>query len=355
MLTVSYSAISAYRECPMRYYLAHVIGLRRKDRPIPLETGTILHEYLAAYYRHLKAEPQVPTAVAHAYARSAVGAAWGTKLDSLASDLYQAGEAQRAEETAGLLSVVQRIADRYFAARGAVDAEEWEVLDVEFSLRVSLAHGIHSIGYVDLLARSRVTGRLAVWDHKTGRTLPDADRRWVDLQTPLYARKLAAVRGLTADSVVWNYLRTKEPAVPDVLKSGGLTRRADLDTTAEVYRQALTDNRLDEGDYVDVLDRLRGRELDVFFPRHEVPLVLGDVVLSDYRETAKRIKADRRSWERGVLPTHNVGLHCSWCEYRPVTMAALTGGNREEVIAGWYTTRKRGDNDNQSESAAPQT
>jgi ATP-dependent helicase/DNAse subunit B len=55
----SYTLLNAYRECPFRFFLDRVLEVDRPDDPLPaltpLDTGTVAHDVLAAFFSSLKA------------------------------------------------------------------------------------------------------------------------------------------------------------------------------------------------------------------------------------------------------------------------------------------------------------
>jgi len=57
--------------------------------------------------------------------------------------------------------------------------------------------------------------------------------------------------------IIFNLVRAKLPTVPQVLKSGGLSKAKSIDTDVDTYLQAIKDNRLNPNDYVDILNHLK--------------------------------------------------------------------------------------------------
>src|SRR3990167_9240587 len=165
MLNVSYSAIQSFRKCQQAYYYAHIKHLRRKDRPTPLELGSVLHSYLEHYYKSLKDKWSAQDAHEGAWEETAT--VWKPRLRQQAQAAMDTGDEDAAIKLGGMLAQAGRICERYYQVRGWRDADQWEVLFIEQSMALSIGPEMRSNGFLDLLARDRHTGRVSLWDHKS--------------------------------------------------------------------------------------------------------------------------------------------------------------------------------------------
>ncbi len=68
--------------------------------------------------------------------------------------------------------------------------------------------------------------------------------------------------------VIVDVLRAKLPAEPEILKNGSVSKRANIDTTLEVFTEILNRTGSDPADYAEILERLAGED-DGFFRRWE--------------------------------------------------------------------------------------
>ncbi len=343
MLSISLSSATQYLACQQAYYYAYVRRLTRRDRSTAPELGTFLHLYLENYYRNLMQdceEGRFPNPQ-EAHERAIISMQVRSKeLQGYYQAALAAGAEDLARELAEIPSKAQRIANRYFVTRGYSDAQQYKVLIVEERLRVKLTPTILSTSVIDLVMQDVSTGEVYLCEHKSTQNVPDSERRIRDLQTLLYAKVLEATKKVKVDGILWNYLRTKEPTVPELLKAGGLTTRKDIDTDFDTYSEAITRANLDPSNYSDILERLEDKAGTVFFPRFTYPVIVDPfVVLSNYFATAKEIEAKRKEWEEGVSrPIRNLGTGCQFCDFKQLTMAALTSGDEEDVIRLRYTT-----------------
>lgn len=308
--------------------------------PAP-ELGLILHDYLSTYYQWIAASSSsAPPGVgvsddAHNAALMKITADYVPEIKTLARRAEEVGAYETAEILSELPNVANRIAQRYYLNLGKFDAERYDVLYVEESLSMDLTPRIRSNGKVDLVTQDRETGLVVLWEHKSTTSVPDMSYRMRDLQTILYAEKLAHLYDIRVDQINWNYMRTKEPTIPKLLKSGQLSQAADIDSTWEAYAAEVANQKLDLTDYDKMRELLEGRELSVFFPRFTQALV-GDpnVLLRDYIVTAKDIRRHKRAWAEGTLePTRNLQRDCSWfCEFKSLCNAVVMGGDDDELI-----------------------
>jgi hypothetical protein len=160
-------------------------------------------------------------------------------------------------------------------------------------------------------------GRVWCIDHKTHRVIPDEDARFSDIQTVLYYWALKQ-NGYQVDGVCWDYLRTKAPAVPEKLKAGGLSRRANIDTDQVTYLKAIRDNGLNPDDYKDMLDLVKDK---VFFKRVFLPApskALVESVVSDFFNTAREIESSESC-------VRNLTKDCKMCSYFAICSAEVRG------------------------------
>jgi hypothetical protein len=84
------------------------------------------------------------------------------------------------------------------------------------------------------------------------------------LDAPQWPAELPAIEGHELEII-----RKKVPQEPPPLKRGGLSKAQNIDTTPELFRQAIDRHGLDPADYADVLDRLEKRT-SAFQYRHRV-------------------------------------------------------------------------------------
>lgn len=336
-MRISYTAAQDWRRCQQLYDYSHIQRLvSRVQDPAPT-LGRVLHLYLQRYYESPLADPLK----AH---NDALGLMWqeaGPELRGLASAAYAADQPAIGDELAGLCDKAARIAGRYYLVRGRLDWDEHTALHVEQKFEYPLDANITTPVRLDLITEDR-DGMHWLWEHKSGKEIPEPVRRLTDLQTMLYAAIAEEVLGIHIDGVVWNHIRSKEPTIPALLKrpspqhakprDGYLSKAADMDTTWEAYLQQIELHGLDVADYEDLEPRLGDREETVFFPRYAMPIMATErVLLRDFVATSRTINAVYTSGATFV-PVRTIGRQCDWCPMRKLCEAVIMGGDDGDLI-----------------------
>lgn len=200
------TAFQDYLACPYRFYLKHVLKLRSlDDHAVELDQlafGTLAHEVLRRFGRtELASSTHEPTIAR--YLRD--------QLDAIAHDRY--GSRPPAPVEIQIEQLRHRL--EAFASWQAEQAKDgWVVLadrvEAELSAPIDVdGRPFTIVGRIDRIDR-HADGRYRIIDYKTSekqepntpeaqhRKGPKADRRWVDLQLPLY-RTLAETVGVVGD------------------------------------------------------------------------------------------------------------------------------------------------------------
>ena len=329
-LRTSFSSVTTWRECEQKYHYSYIDKLRPRVDRGPPTLGRMLHRYIEVFMSGAKkgASPKrarrfhvnAVDVVVSEYAEELQGMAW--TAESMDAD-ETAAELRRLMPTFKLLSVA------YYRNRGKSDFATHKPLLIEEHVEMPVTDGIILPGVIDMVTEGE-DGRIYLWEHKSTKNIPRAGRRFKDLQTLLYAVVLEEKYNLVPDEVIWNYIRTKEPIAPQILKDGTVTKRNDLDTLTELYLKSIADAGEDRADYADVLERIREQEQTRFFPRFQVPrIAVEDILLRDFARTAVDIKRARDNSE--FIPVRNISPNCDWCDYAKLCEAAIIGGDDEDI------------------------
>lgn len=342
---ISLSATRAYQRCPQLYTYQYIERLRKRDRAVALDLGSLIHDYLENYYRGL--QEGAGASEAHEGAQYTIRKNWSGKLRSLAEAAYLAGNEELALEIRDLGKRTIDISSRYFQARGQADAERYMVLLVEQPLTTMLTDTLRSRGKVDLVTQDRETGRTQLWEHKSAKNIPDEAGKLRDLQTLLYREQLALLEDMQIDEVIWNYLRTKPPTVPKLVYVGKKNERMEfgnIDTTWEVYAQACRDNGKDPDDpmYDHMRAALANKEQEFFARWPQVIIANTSVMLSNYARTGQEIRRfTRRYLEGKTQPIRVLDTHCDWCEFNMLCRAEILGGDSDDIRRLRYESSRR--------------
>ncbi|REJ74266.1 MAG: PD-(D/E)XK nuclease family protein [Planctomycetota bacterium] len=199
---ISWSAISTYQSCPLRFYFRYVQGLPEKTVSSSLVFGAAIHAVVQFHYEELLAGAEPPD------------------LDTLLA-VYQAEWKERDQQTIRFgqtesVDSLSQLAERVLAAFQASDvaAGVGRIVAVEETLRGEIVPGFPDLlARIDLLAES--DDAVTVTDFKTSRSRWSAEQAAINAdQLLLYSqllREVAPGKPLRLQFVVLT--KTKQPAV----------------------------------------------------------------------------------------------------------------------------------------------
>lgn len=314
MFKTGFSKVQAWRKCNKLYEFSVIRNLQAKRKPPELLRGTILHEMLEARDQ---------------------GQEVGTVFLRYDAQYGRMFEAEREYYGEHFMDDIWRIYRGYVRTYPAGTAQDWKVYATEGLVRTRLTPKIEFEGHYDLRVSSN--GRRWLVDRKTHKVIPTAEERFNNFQLLLYveAWNRENPKNTHVDGLIWDYLRTKAPTIPKVLKSGQLTRRKDLDTDVFTYRRAIKDNELDEDGYDYYLKELEKRSVDKFYQRVSLPISsreMVDTVVQEFTQTAEMIRTAKH------FP-RNATYACPRCEFFKLCNSELAGINAKFVEKSDYEQR----------------
>lgn len=159
-------------------------------------------------------------------------------------------------------------------------------------------------------------------EHKNVKDIPDEDARWRNLQSMVYNRVNDMLGWFKVEGLLWDYIRSKSPSRPRILKSG-LPSKAALDTLPSVVVDFYTNTlKKPAKDIPKFMIEAAERNRPHFFQRIFTPTKkkLVDLVWNEFIETSREM-----SEKHGKSKTKTIGRHCSWCDYEPLCRAELRG------------------------------
>lgn len=307
--------MKVWRRCHKQYDYKYNQRLAKRRPSLPLIRGSILGEMIDAHSTKGRLKP---ADVIHKYYRK-----------------YRRLFRAEKEYYGDILGECDRIFKGYIA-HWADDPLKF--VRAEALVTVDLGSDIRFIGYVDKIAEDK---RKLLWilDHKSHKFIPNDEVRFSDLQTVFYvwAWNTQSPKD-PVSGIIWDYLRTKPPTVPEVLKSGELTRRENLDSDYATYLKAIKDNKLDPDDYEDELKRLRKKE-SKFYKRVPLPNpnpAMIEQIVTEAKNTAIEIRN-----LGGVLADRNMTRECPHdCDFFELCQAELRGLDSNFVRKATYEVRE---------------
>jgi hypothetical protein len=220
------------------------------------------------------------------------------------------------------------------------DLEKYDVAIIEdkpaIELIVDVAlpgfENVHFKGKIDLVVEDAEYGGLWVWDAKWVKNIPAPDERMMSPQALMYVWALRQM-GYDIRGFVYNYGKTKAPAIPYVLKrsskngpAGSVTMRQKLDTDLATYVRAIKEAHGKDWKkwipyYKPKLEQLRGRDA-LWFRRERIPTEDSriEVALEEYKATARDIL------KRSQVAPRSYFFNCKFgCEYHDLCVSEFSG------------------------------
>lgn len=316
MPEVSYSQVKTWRLCKAQHHYKYHQRLRSRRIRRPLTLGKLIHTGL-----EVDAKEQDPFD------------ALQLELDALRGKIF-AAEREQFAEIADTADVLLR---SYFAYHKPLNYVPINGIYAEHKFKTRLSKSVVLKGKIDAVAEDD-DGYFSV-EHKTKKVIPSEEERWRDLQTILYDVAIESEFGLPISGHLWDYIRSKTPAVPKILKGGGVSER-ELDTLPLAYKRFCEANNLKVDKYT--LNLIREKQ-STWFVRVRSPVMKGvaTILLDQFIKTAEEIKPTRDEM--------NIGLHCRMCEFAKMCQARLMGLDVSEIKEKEYETRPEDTDEDPSE------
>lgn len=205
-----------------------------------------------------------------------------------------------------------------------VKDETGELRYAEHEFELEIGSDLLFKGQIDGLG---VTPSKLQWlvENKTFTQLPSDDHRWRNLQSVVYINAAVSLGMIDRlDGVCWNYIKSKPPTVPKLLKNGELSIR-DIVTLPSVVRAQAKLHDVDTP--AKLLERAEQARHE-YFQRIYTPVnpTIADNIFTGFVETSREMRQ-----YHGTSKDKNLGRQCEWCSYEPLCRAELTGGDVDFV------------------------
>lgn len=317
---VSQSKANCWRKCRQEYDYKYIQKLRRKSVGRPLSFGRIVHEMQ-------EQEVQGNDPFEHL-----------AMIEKKAGKMFR----EEADEYGDLIADIGYIMEDYYKY---YEKDQLIIVPVkkqkaEHPFEVDIAPGIRATGKIDAFVKSK-NGLKWILERKNHKDIPDEDGRWRNLQSCVYIRLVEMSGLMDVQGLCWDYIRTKRPTRPQLLKNGKLSKRA-LDTLPSVVRATCDHLGISIKEASHTLNAAT-KNMSSYFKRIYTPTkkAVVNMVFSDFVETAKEMKA--LSGKSSVM---TIGRHCSWCSYEPLCRAKLRQLDIEFIKEREYYVHEGKDNEN---------
>ena len=321
-LYIHQSTIKAWRRCHRLYHYRYVEKIQQRVKRIQLMRGTIIGQCLDL--------------VALEREKINTPGSWRGILSRYGKQYAKLFDEEK-EYYGDLLGDIENIVSRYIKLYEKDGLKYWTSSKVttpyELPIEIDLSPGVVFRGHIDKMPRDKQS-RYWVMDHKSHKKIPEAEKRFNDLQLVFYFWAAPLAGYPKPSGVLWDYLRTKIPTKPEILKSGELSQRKDIDTDYETYYQEIVKHGLDPAKYHDLLSRLKSEGQIKFFQRVFLPgpsKALVKEIVNDAKITAQEIKH-----LAGKSKTRTMDNNCPQCEFYKLCTAELRGLDSDFIRKSEY-------------------
>jgi PD-(D/E)XK nuclease superfamily protein len=318
-LSVSQSKIKQWRACRLAFHYKYDEHLRPKKTKRPFSFGSIVHDMLEAY-----AEGDDPFALLK-------------KVELEKGDYFR----REIEMYGEIIDDIRIIMTDYFDFWGEKSLVyiRRQGRSSEHPFELEILPGVWVTGRVDATVRARKMRWLM--EHKSFSRVPSEGEFWRSVQAVVYFRVFEELGWPEFDGVMWNYISSKPPSLPEKLKSGEWSKRRISTLPARLREFAREEKVVLPPELTETAYENRSN----YFFRKFTPVKRSvvDLIWSEFLDTAQEI-ADLRH----KRPTRNIGRHCSWCEFELLCRAEVEGSDVDWLKEHEYVTT-----DEDSEIAEP--
>lgn len=306
--------MQSYLGCPYSHWLRYVRRLSKKRPERPLYFGTDFHKLLELR-NDPKALKSAKTQITDSY--YAMPASWQSDLgENYVDDLF---------------TIFQDYQTVYEGIR------QPQVTERAFELEVGKFRDepIVFVGKIDemyLLKRKGVK-TIEIGEHKTFTNKPNMDILVMNPQKCLYAKAVQFLKGILPEKVIWDYIKSSPASEPIWLeKSGRFSEASSTKITPMSWERACQSRGITDVSVIEKGQRYAPNVSEFFFRvPFDIDPCMVDRVWEGYLYTAKQIirhGAKNR--------TQNITKNCTWCSYRDICHAELTGADPEYIIKRDY-------------------
>lgn len=299
------SSINGWRKCRQYYHYKYVEKLRAKRIARPLQFGTIVHKMKEEYINGGD-----PFAV----------------LKDIGLENMKLFRAER-EHYGDIIEDIELLMTDYYKYYPSKSLKFLKLKGkgAEHKFEIDISKEILWTGQIDAFAETPNKLRWIV-EHKNHKVIPNEDDRWRNLQSAVYTRATQILGWFQVDGLVWDYIRTKPPTRPQLLKSGAVSEKH-LDSIPAAVLASLKLYKKNPKDYGDLIVQVTENQ-NRWFERVFTPTKKSVVekVYQDFLDTANEVLA-----LSGKVKTKTIGRHCSWCEMEPLCRAELRNSDVDFV------------------------
>lgn len=341
-IEIHISDMRTFKQCRRKWNWSS--PLRSNLEPLipyaPFFTGRAIHHCLENYYRD-----SVPFDTALA--------AW---MENERAEMRKVGalwpqeEAKLAEQTV----LMRGMLDHYMlwvqkqVGRWADGNLKFVAHEQEFSVPLRNPAGrasskVYLAGRFDGLVENISDGTFWIWETKTTRSIQELERSLAnDEQCGAYIYAAQELYDVPVSGVLYNIMRKKVPTQPQALQNGMLSKNKNIDTSAEVYLDAVKrqhpgiDGAGIREFYGDIIQHLLD-EPNKFFARVPVYRTANEI-----RQLAHDLWTVALEMTRATTPLYPTPnwMNCNFCHFRGPCLAFNAGADYQFMLQNEFQTKE---------------
>lgn len=302
-MKVSYSRISTFQGCSYEHKLRYIDGLYPIRVEKPLYKGSAIHELLEQRAKHL-INPEEMT--------------WQQYLKDVLSPKYDLLADSDKELIGDFINDAEKIMKQYdwvYENETVIykETEKW----IERILFNAKDEPLIFVGKVDAIVE--LNGKQYLLEHKTfSSTKMSLGDAWINFQASVYAYVLNKYYGYHIEGVLWDLIKSEPYSDPNILKNGSYGKQP-----GTVTLMSFSSNPGPE-----VLDQVKDNHYN-FLTRFITPLVPNAVDV--FWKQLVKISRMMYFQKDKIIAVKNLTRDCSWCSYKDICQAELTGGDVEYI------------------------
>lgn len=300
---ISYSRFSLYLRCPYAHFLRYVEKLSSKSPSRPLHFGSDFHKLLEVRNSKAQIKKEWQRMKEEFYE---MPASWQTELgDNYPDDLK---------------TIFQDYMTQW---KGTPLPDE-----TEHPFQLQIDPDVIFVGVIDELYRYGED--IDIGEHKTFSTPPNMNTLVMNAQKSLYSKATQLIWGKLPKKVRWDYIKSSPAKYPVWLeKSGRFSTATNKDITPRSWLRACKEKGITDPEILKQGEAYSGNEANFFFRvEQDVYPEMVEDVFEGFKYTCKDIVKQGHTNK-----TKNLTRDCSWCEFRDICMAEMSGGDRGYVIS----------------------
>lgn len=349
---VSNSKLKTYRGCQKAYEFKYIDKLTPIYKGMALVRGELVHsmieDNLAGIPVEKSFEDRLSEKLRFAAISSLPSVSSREDVENIISGKKELSEQEKEEVSATVTSFLQSeefeevkmalpIMEGYFEYYKNDKYKPYYFKDEcsEIHVEMPIKSNVILEGYIDMLVTDQY-GEVWVMDHKTKNKVSTGIIK-PNLQQGVLYYTMAKYLGIPVKGVIWNNIIWSLPTKPELLKSGELSKRKNINSTWTVYKQAIKEYGLDEDDYSDMKAILDGNEARFYNRSTDVyPQAMVDQVMKDLKKSVEEmIYFETR--KNGV---RNLSFSCGSCNFKDICYEQLCGHDTTDLIRDRYLQKQ---------------